>query len=262
MASFTYNKPATGPYSLTSFMQFLNQNFAVIIVVAVGFGVGFLSGSLWTENSLLKSGAGRVATAPGVVADPNAGAAAEPQLLADVPPVTDEDHIRGNKDAKITLVEYSDFECPFCARFHPTMKQALAEYGDKIRWVYRHYPLSFHPNAQKAAEASECVAKLGNDDAFWKYADAIFAENDKLGGSLSPAAITTAVQASGVDATAVQNCIDSGEMASVVNSDLTEGTATGVTGTPGTILIKSNGEQQMISGALPYEQLKAYLDAS
>lgn len=262
MASLTYSSSAAGPYSLTSLLRFINQNFAVLLVVAIGFGIGFLSGSLWTENSLLKSGAARTATVPTAGTDPNALAPTEPQLLADVPPVTDDDHIRGNKDAKITLVEYSDFECPFCAAFHPTMKQVMEEYGDKVRWVYRHYPLSFHPNAQKAAEASECVAKLGGNEAFWKYADAIFAENNKLEGQISPEAITIAVQASGVNAATVKTCMDNGEMATLVNTDLSEGTATGVTGTPGTILIKSNGEQQLISGALPYEQIKAYLDAS
>lgn len=261
MPTVNTHSAAASPYSLSNFLRFINQNFAVLLVIGVGFGVGFLSGSLWTENSLLKVG-GRLAgspTAPGVV-DPGAGT--EPQLLAEVPPVTDEDHVRGNRNAPITLVEYSDFECPFCARFHPTMQQVLEEYGDQVRWVYRHYPLSFHPNAQKAAEASECVAKEGGNDAFWKYADAIFAENDRLGGSLTPESITTAIQASGANATAVQTCLDSGEMASAVSTDMSGGTASGVTGTPGTILIKSNGEQELISGALPFEQLKVYLDGS
>ncbi len=94
--------------------------------------------------------------------------------LANMPAVTADDNILGNENARIVLVEYSDFECPFCGRFHPTAKQVLDEFGDSVALVYRHFPLSFHPNAQQAAEASECVAKEGGNEAFWSYADSLF----------------------------------------------------------------------------------------
>lgn len=89
--------------------------------------------------------------------------------------VAEEDHIRGNPNAPITLVEFSDFECPFCRRFHPTVQQAMAEYGDQIRWVYKHFPLDqIHPQARPAAEASECIAEQKGDEGFWQFTDAIF----------------------------------------------------------------------------------------
>lgn len=105
------------------------------------------------------------------------GGAIDPTLsaaVANAPAVTDADNYRGKKGAKIVLVEYSDYECPFCERFHPTLTQILDEYKNDVAAVYRHYPLSFHPSAQKAAEAAECVFKLKGNDAFWDYTDRLF----------------------------------------------------------------------------------------
>ena len=87
----------------------------------------------------------------------------------------DSDHIRGDKGAQAYLIEYSDFECPFCVRFHPTAQQLKDEYGNDLAWVYRHYPLDqLHPQARPAALASECVAEIGGEEAFWKFADEVF----------------------------------------------------------------------------------------
>jgi len=89
--------------------------------------------------------------------------------------ISEKDHVRGNRSAKIKLVEYSDFECPFCQRFHLTAKQVLDEYGNDVAWVYRHFPLDqLHPKARPTAEASECVYELGGDEAFWKFTDEVF----------------------------------------------------------------------------------------
>jgi protein-disulfide isomerase len=84
----------------------------------------------------------------------------------------DKEHVRGSKDkAQIAIIEYSDFQCPFCHRVHPTYKQIMDAYGDKVVWVYRHFPLSFHPDAMPFAVGSECATELGGNDAFWKFTD-------------------------------------------------------------------------------------------
>lgn len=98
------------------------------------------------------------------------------ETVAAIRPVTDADHIRGSSDAPITIIEYSDFQCPFCIRFHPTMLQVMAEYEGRVRWVYRHLPLTaIHPEAEPAALAAECAGELGGNDAFWQFADGLFA---------------------------------------------------------------------------------------
>lgn len=253
-----------GPYSFASFINWASNNFVILFVTGIFFLIGFFAGSLWTENQLLKNGG--VAAAPSAAAptavDPNAGLPAGPTAdqLKTAPEVTNEDHIRGNKNAAVTLIEYSDYECPFCARFHPTMLQVMKDYGDKIRWVYRHYPLSFHPNAQKAAEGAECVSKLAGADKFWEYSDKMFEENNKIGGKLNPDTALTVATAIGVNKDAFQKCLDSGEMAAKVKTMMDGGTTAGITGTPGTIVLTKDGEAELISGAYPIEQVKATLD--
>ncbi len=251
------------PYSLQNMLNLIGDNFAILFIVGLFFLGGFFSGSLWTQNQMLTNGTGtNVAAGTGTAAAPDTTAPAGPTVeqLKSVAAVSDADYVRGNKDAKVTLLEFSDFECTFCARFHPTMNEIMAEYGDKVRWVYRHYPLSFHPNAQKGAEASECVAKQKGSDGFWKYADAIFEENTKMGGQISPAAIETAAQAAGVNLEQFKTCLDSGEMAAKVKAHLDEGTKAGVNGTPGTIVMTDDGQVELIPGAYSTDQVKAIID--
>ncbi len=96
-------------------------------------------------------------------------------LIADgFVPVSEADHIRGNAEASVVLVEYSDYECPYCRSFHPSMVQAMEEYGDQVAWVYRHFPLGFHATAMPSAIAAECVADEAGNDAFWAFSDAAF----------------------------------------------------------------------------------------
>jgi len=238
----------------------LNKNTGSILLAIVFFAGGFFTGTLWTENKMLKLGGNPT---PKQVAQPSEvddAAGAKPNTLNKMPEISDQDHIRGAKNPKIYLVEYSDYECPFCERFHPTTKQILEKYGDDVALVFRHYPLSFHPNAQAAAAASECIASKNGNDAFWKYTDEMFAQNKQLGGKISPEAIDTAITASGANLAAIKGCMESGEMTEVVTAQQSGGSAAGVSGTPGTILMTKDGKYELISGALPFAQVEQIID--
>lgn len=163
--------------------------------------------------------------------------------------ITDSDHVRGSFTAPITLIEFSDFECPFCERHYPTLNKILSDYSGKVRLVYKHFPLGFHPNAQKAAEASECASEQGK---FWEYHDKLF-ENQPSGYSLDK--FKQWANESGLNSVQFDNCLDSGKYAQKVQSDFNEGQQKGVQGTPATFV---NG--QLVSGALPYETFKRIID--
>ncbi len=167
-----------------------------------------------------------------------------------------DDHIRGDAKAPITLVEYSDFECPFCKRFHPVMQQLMQEYQGKVKWVYRHFPLSFHANAQKEGEAAECAGKLGGNDKFWAYTDKIFERTTSNGTGFALDALVPLAKELGLPETKFKSCLDSGEFTAHVQTDIQEGTSFGVNGTPTTFV---NG--QPVEGAVPYAQLKAVVDS-
>ena len=171
-------------------------------------------------------------------------------------PVSDSDHIRGNVNAPITIVEYSDLECPFCKRFHETMKQTLAEYGDKVRWVYKHFPLDqIHPKADKEAEATECAGEQGGDNAFWAYVDRIFEVTPSNNG-LDLALLPSMAKDLGLDREKFESCLSSGKYAELVEAQFQEGARLGVNGTPGSFV---NG--QPVRGAIPFEALKEIIDA-
>ncbi len=170
--------------------------------------------------------------------------------FTDIPTIIPKD--MGNKptgNAKITLVEYSDFQCPFCARAAPTVKQILDEYGDQIEFVYKHFPLtSIHPQAQKAAEASECARDQGK---FMEYHDIIFQNQN----ALTDADLKRYANQLGLDTGEFNECLDSDEKTSIVLADLQEGQSKGVRGTP-TFFIN---DQQLV-GAQPYENFKAVIE--
>ena len=163
----------------------------------------------------------------------------------------DDDPVDGSADAPVTIVEFSDFQCPYCGTFYsttlPLIRKDYVETG-KVKMVYRDFPLSsIHANAQKAAEASECADEQGK---FWEYHDTLFEKQTLDIASLKQHAVDL-----GLDADQFNECLDSGKMATEVQKDLADGTLYGVKGTPAFFI---NGI--LISGAQPYSTFKQIID--
>lgn len=240
-----------------------NISLTSVLVVALIAGAYYV-GTLRAENTYLKENGGGNRVAAGVAALPAvAGETIDDshggtQPAGDVPEVSSEDHIRGSLDAKVFLIEYSDLECPFCQRFHPTVEQVLDEYGDDVAWVYRHFPLnSIHPNAQRAAEASECVAQLGGNDAFWQFVDDVFAQS---GPDLSVDGLADFAAGAGVDTASFASCLESESTKDLVDQDASDAQSAGATGTPSTFIVSASGDSRLIPGALPFAQVQQAVD--
>lgn len=179
----------------------------------------------------------------------------------DVKAVTDEDNIRGDKNAKLTLIEYSDYECPFCKSFHPSMQRVLDDYDGQVAWVYRHFPLSFHANAPKQSEAALCVNELAGNDKFWEFTDTLYERTASNGTGFALDKLAPLAKELGVNESKFTECLDSGKMAARVTADTTDGQGAGASGTPTTFIVGQDGKTiTAIPGALPYEQIKTQLD--
>ncbi len=182
--------------------------------------------------------------------------------LDQLPPITKDDHVRGDlSKAKIALVEYSDYECPFCKTFHPTLLSVLKKYGNDVALVYRHFPLSFHQNAEKEAEAAECVAQLGGNTAFWNFSDKIYDRTTSNGTGFALTALGPLAKEVGVDQKKFQDCLDSGKNAKLVADQQAGGEAAGISGTPGTIIITKEGKTDMVNGAQSLSTVESQIDA-
>lgn len=218
-----------------------------LIAAAVYFGGGKVGSSV--NETAGTANTGNTAAAPARPVEPAVGEVRE---------VTADDHIRGAQNAKVTVIEYVDLECPFCKRFHPTMQQLIQEYPNDVRWVYRHFPLAqLHSKATKQAEATECAGEQGK---FWEMTDKIFEvtpSNDGLDMSTLP---DLARQVGVSNIQQFQSCLDSGKYADHIAADLADAEAAGGRGTPYSVVIAPSGEKFPINGAQPYVSVKQVVD--
>lgn len=229
-----------------------NPWFAVsigLMGLILGFSVASFTGSSFGARTA------QVPNAPSVPSAPDAPAAPE----SPVPEVTSEDHYRGSTTAPVTIVEYMDYECPFCHRNAATVKAVIAKYGeDKVAHVVRHFPLDFHQQAMPYARAGECVASLGGETAFWKFTDTVFAQG---GENMSDVKMLEQAAAAGVSSAKVSECVKAGTFDQKIKDQQQAGATAGINGTPGVVVVDNKTQEQFrLQGAVPDTNYFAVID--
>lgn len=182
--------------------------------------------------------------------------------LDNLKPVTGNDHILGNPDAPVAVITFTDIECPFCKRFHITMKQITEEYGKtgKLKWIMRNFPLEqLHSKAKNEAIATECAADLGGNEKFWQYLDRLF-EITPSNNGLDPAELPKIAEYVGLNKTQFANCLASGKFDQRIKENIENAMQSGGLGTPYSIVIGPDGKKSVIPGALPYSDVKTAID--
>ncbi len=176
--------------------------------------------------------------------------------IENVTPVSFSDHIRGNPNAPIKIVEFSDLECPYCKAFHQTMKRIITEYDGKTAWIYRHYPIEqLHSKAKKVAQASECAAELGGNGKFWEYIDKYF-EITPSNNQIDLSKLPQIADDIGLDAKQFSDCLNSKKHLPEIEAQIKNAIDSGAQGTPYSIIINENNKKYLINGALPFEDFK------
>jgi protein-disulfide isomerase len=195
-----------------------------------------------------------------------AGAAADQRQQLSSPdnikPVSETDHIFGNPNAPVKVIEFSDLECPFCKTFHNTMHQIINTYGGQVAWVYRQFPIpQLHPKAPREAQATECAAKIGGNDKFWSFIDRVF-EITPSNNGLDPAELPKIAGNIGLDVKEFNSCLSSDYGQDKIQNDAIDAANSGAQGTPYTVVVNKSGKKFVINGALPFEQVSAIINTA
>jgi len=211
----------------------------------------------------------RPPAAPSVTA-PNPGTAS-PAKTKNVPAVNAADHIMGNANAPVKIVEYTDFECQNCKQFDETMKQVLAEYPGQVAWVIRNFPLAeLHPHAPQLALAGECAAELGGNNGYFSFKDAVFGaapantpciQTGNGCAFFDMSQLTATAQLAGLDGKAFDSCVASGKYVELVTAQFNDAVADGAEGAPFNVLMAA-GTQVAIPGAQSFDSLKQVIDVA
>lgn len=235
----------------------MKQN--LFLPIAIILSAVIISGTILYTKSGSSNGRAGIAQQP--------GAAAGRQLGNQSNVSTDDDPVLGDKNAPLTLVEFSDYECPFCKRsFDQLLPELKTNYIDtgKLKLVYRDFPLSFHANAHKEAEAAECARSQGDDATYFRYHDQIFNRTTSNGTGLALSQLPIIAKSLGLNVGQFQQCLDSGKFGDEVDKDIADGTAAGVSGTPAWFIGQSSKDGiidgTLVVGAQPFPTFKVIID--
>ena len=255
----------TPPVSKTT-----ENNTAYVLPAAILIGAVLISGSIfYSTKQFITKGSGLTQLAGYQQQAPNA-----PSAAAQTPPTdgsaqvsVDDDPVMGSKNAPLTIIEFSDYECPFCKRSFsdviPNLKKDYIDTG-KVKFVYRDLPLAFHQNAHKEAQAAECARTQGGDSAYFKYHDQIFTKTTSNGTGIALDQLPVIAKDLGLNVSQFQQCLDSEKYKAEVDKDIADATAAGASGTPTWFIGKTtaNGtiEGARIVGAQPYTAFKTIID--
>ncbi len=223
-----------------------------LLTVLVGLTL-FLSLLVFASNIVLSNNCNGGTGA--VVADD------EPSLPTEAAKISvsaDDDAVKGSSRAKVTIIEFSEFQCPYCARYYnDAYKQIIENYVDtgKVKYIFRDFPLGFHANAQKASEAAECA---GDQDKYWEYHDKLFENQQAL-------EITNLKQYAvdlGLDTAEFNSCLDSGKHTSEVKKDFADGQKAGISGTPSFFIGNDKDGYTKLVGAQPFTAFQQAIEAA
>ena len=192
---------------------------------------------------------------PAAVAPSPQPAAPADEGVGEVKPIGADEYSIGPDDAPVTIITYTDIECPFCGRFHPSFEQALEDFDGQIQATIRHFPLSFHQQARPAANAAECAGEQGE---YFEFISELFSNQQNLSDDFYEEVAADL----GLNVGKFNDCVSSQKYDAKVTADMNSGLAAGVKGTPGTIIVGPNSEPQLVPGAVPYEQFKAMIEAA
>lgn len=241
--------------------------YLIIALIILSFLLGMLTNKVIFLEDALKSQKNNPA-----VNNPSANTVQAPQAVPteDLSPKKvsiDDDPVLGDKNAKVTMIDFTDYECPFCKRhFEQSFAQIKKEYIDtgKIKYVVRDLPLSFHQNAHKEAQAAECAREQGGDDAYFKYHDEIFKRTTSNGTGLALTELSVIANDLGLDGQTLQSCLDTEKYKAEVDKDIADAAKVGATGTPSFFIGKSASDGIIsgtpLIGAQPFNAIQTEID--
>lgn len=178
---------------------------------------------------------------------------------SNVNPISDKDHKLGPDSAPIKIIVFSDLECPYCKQHHFVLKDFMKEVPDKIQLIFRNFPLSGYKQSKQEAIATECVADLKGNDAFWSYLDRIFEATPSNDG-LDLALLPKFAEEVGIERSKFESCITSGKFDALIDENIQNGKDSGLSGTPYSVVITPNGQHLPLNGYLPLEEFKKVME--